>query len=69
MSDSHGVFALGPSRRLVVTFRASDAVPGFNGIDGIFVFTVKLVGLLLLKLRTLLKADCPQGDELQTNYG
>ena len=31
---------------------ASDAVPGFNRNNGIFVFIVKLVGLLLLKLRT-----------------
>lgn len=68
MSDSHGVCARGLSRRLVVGFRTSGAVPGRNKNDGIFVFNVRLVGRSLLTLMTVLKAECPAHKKILPHF-
>ena len=59
ISDSQGVSAHGLWRRLAVGFRNGDGVPGCNKCDGIFVFNAQFVGLFLLTLMTLLRAELP----------
>ena len=63
MSNSHGVFARSASRRLVVGFRGSDAVPGCNRNDGIFVSIVlcSLLAFFPTGVDDRLKADWPYG--------